>query len=76
MLQDREYEQCHTKVFTLGDHFNRNTTPGIQRQIVGAVERGCHHVILDFSEVIEIDSTGLGELFSAVPQHATPSCTN
>ena len=63
MLQDHEYQHHNTKVLELGDQFNRNTTPGVQRQILEAVEMGCHHIILDFSKVMEIDSTGLGELF-------------
>ena len=63
MLQDREHQHHHTTVLVLGDRFNCTTTPDIQRQLMGAVKMGCHHIILDFSEVMEIDSTGLGELF-------------
>ncbi len=63
MLHDLEHQHHYSKILVLGEQFNRNTTSGIQRQILGAVEMGCHHIILDFSEVEEIDSTGLGELF-------------
>ena len=31
--------------------------------ILGAKEMGCHHIILDFSQVNGIDSTSLSELF-------------
>ena len=63
MLQVREQQHHQTKVLALAGRFCRNTTTGIQARILGAVEMGCHHIILDFSGVTEIDSTGLGELF-------------
>lgn len=63
MLQVREQSQHQTKVLTLTGQFNRHTTTGIQARILAARETGCQHIILDFSGVIEIDSTGLGELF-------------
>jgi anti-sigma B factor antagonist len=63
MLQVREQNQHQTKVLTLTGQFKRNTTSGIQARILAARETGCHHIILDFWGVTEIDSTGLGELF-------------
>jgi anti-sigma B factor antagonist len=63
MLQDCEHQQQRTKILVLEGQFNRATTTGIQGRILEAVEMGCHHIILDFSGVTEIDSTGLGELF-------------
>jgi len=63
MLQVREQQHHTTKVFTLTGQYGRRTTPGIQARILGAKEIGIHHIILDFSGVTEIDSTGLGELF-------------
>jgi len=65
MLQVREQQQqqYQTKVLILAGQFCRNTTTGIQALILGAKEMGCHHIILDFSGVTKIDSTGLGELF-------------
>ena len=63
MLQVREQQQHQTKILTLSGQFNRNTTTGIQALILAAKEMGYHHIILDFSGVTEIDSTGLGELF-------------
>ena len=63
MLQVREQQHHQTAVLTLTGQFCRNTTTGIQARIVAAQETGCHHVILDFSGVTDIDSTGLGELF-------------
>ena len=63
MLQVREQNRNQTKVLTLTGQFNRNTTTGIQARILAAQEIGYHHIILDFSGITEIDSTGLGELF-------------
>ena len=63
MLQVREKSQHQTKVFILTGQFCRKTTRGIQAKILGAKETGHYHIILDFSEVTQIDSTGLGELF-------------
>lgn len=61
MLQIREQHQ--SKVLALTGQFNRDTKTGIQVLILGAKEMGCHHIILDFSGVTEIDSTSLSELF-------------
>jgi len=63
MLQVRKQNQHQTKVLRLTGQFNRKTTTGIQARILSAQETGCHHIILDFYGVTEIDSTGLGELF-------------
>lgn len=63
MLQVRERQQHQSTVLTLGGGFNRNSTIGIRARILAAQEMGSHHIILDFSGVTEIDSTGLGELF-------------
>ena len=63
MLQVREQHHEQSKVLRLAGEFRRNTTTGIQARILAAQESGCHHIILDFSGVTEIDSTGLGELF-------------
>ena len=63
MLQVGEQHHHKTKVIPLAGQFCRNTTTGIQARILSAHESGCHHIILDFSGVTDIDSTGLGELF-------------
>jgi anti-sigma B factor antagonist len=63
MLQVREQHHPHTKVIALAGQFNRHTTVGIHGQMLAAHESGFHHIILDFSGITEIDSTGLGELF-------------
>jgi len=63
MLQVREQHHTYSKVIVLAGQFSRHTTTGIQARILAAKESGCHHIILDFSSVTEIDSTGLGELF-------------
>lgn len=61
MLQIREQHQI--KVLGLTGQFNRDTKTGIQVLILGIKEMSCHHIILDFSGVTEIDSTSLSELF-------------
>ena len=63
MLQVREEQHHHTNVLALTGQFSRDTTTGIQARILGAKEMGYQDVILDFSGVTGIDSTGLGELF-------------
>jgi anti-anti-sigma regulatory factor len=63
MLQIREKQYHQTKVLALAGQFCPNTNTGIQARILGAKQMGYQHVILDFSGVTEIDSTGLGELF-------------
>lgn len=63
MLQVREQHHTHSKVISLAGQFSRHTTTGIQARILSAKESGYYHIILDFSGVTEIDSTGLGELF-------------
>jgi len=63
MLQVSEQQHHNTKVLTLTGQFCRNTNTGIQARILGAKQMGYQHVILDFSGLTEIDSTGLGELF-------------
>jgi len=63
MLQVRDQHHPQTKVIALGGQFSRHTTAGIHGRIWAAHESGYHHIILDFSGVTEIDSTGLGELF-------------
>jgi anti-anti-sigma factor len=63
MLQVREQHHHRTEVLVLTGQFNRKSTTGIQARILGAKEMGFQHIILDFSGITEIDSTGLGELF-------------
>jgi anti-anti-sigma factor len=63
MFHVREQRHHKTKVISLSGPFSRHTTTGIQARIFAAPTTGCHHILLDFSAVTEIDSTGLGELF-------------
>ena len=62
MLQVREHQQYHTKILALTGEYTCNSTAGIQARILASQETDCHHIILDFSDVTEIDSTSLGEL--------------
>jgi len=63
MLQVREQQQHQTKVLVLTEQFDRRTTPGLQVLILAAQNTGCHHIVLDFSGVTEIDSTSLSNFF-------------
>lgn len=62
MLQVREQQHHQTQVLTLIGQFSRRNAPGIQVLILAAKETGYHHIVLDFSQVIEIDSTSLRDL--------------
>ncbi len=77
MLQVHAHLHSHSTMIALAGPFSRHTTTGIQARILAAQESGCHHIILDFSGVTEIDSTGLGELFlwyhNMRPLHVTIS---
>ncbi len=63
MLQVREHHYDGTTVITLAGPFCRATTPEVYSRILGATKIGCHHIILDFSGVTDLDSIGLAELF-------------
>ena len=63
MLQVRDDHYDRTTVLTLKGPFCRSTTTGLHTRILGAQEKGSRHIILNFSGVTAIDSTGLGELF-------------
>ena len=63
MLQVRADHYDQTTVLTLKGPFCCSTTTGLQTRILGAQEKGSRHIILNFSGVTAIDSTGLGELF-------------
>ncbi len=63
MIQLQAHHHSHSKIIALAGPFSRDTTTGIRARIWAAQEADCHHIILDFSGVTKIDSTGLGELF-------------
>jgi len=63
MFQVREQHHHTTEVLTLTGPFDRRSTAGIQILILAAQNTGCHHIVLDFSRVTEIDSTSLSKLF-------------
>ncbi len=63
MLQVQESHYDRTAVFTFVGPFCRNTTTGLYSRIMGVPKIGCRHIILNFSDVTMVDSTGLGELF-------------
>ena len=63
MLAIREHCQHKTKILELSGSFDANSLLGLEATILGAKEMGCHHIILNFSEITWIDSAGLGQLF-------------
>jgi len=64
MLQVREQPHPHTtEVLTLVGRFDRRLTPGLQVLILLAQKSGCYHLILDFSQIIDIDSRSFRRFF-------------
>lgn len=63
MLAVREHCQQNTKILDLSGSFDASSKLGLEVAILGAKEMGCHHIILNFSEITWIDSMGLGQLF-------------
>ena len=63
MLQVRGRHYDGTVVLTLAGPFCRATTARVHARILKATKIGCHHIILDFSGVTELDAIGLAELF-------------
>ena len=62
MIQVRKQIDHHTTVLALTGQFDQQATVGFKFLILGVHEKGCQHVILDFSGLTEIDSKGIGEL--------------
>ncbi len=63
MLTVREHVRQDTKVLELSGRFDYDSKLGLEVAILGAQEIGCHHVILNFSNITWIDSMGLGQMF-------------
>ena len=63
MLTVREHVHQDTKVLELSGRFDSQSKLGIEVAILGALEIGCHHIILNFSNITWIDSVGLGQMF-------------
>jgi len=63
MLAVREHCHDNTKILDLSGRFDANSKLGLEVAILGAKEMGCQHIVLNFSEITWIDSTGLGQLF-------------
>lgn len=63
MLTVREHVHQDTKILELSGRFDHQSKLGIEVAILGAQEIGCHHIILNFSNITWIDSVGLGQLF-------------
>jgi len=63
MLTVREHVRQDTKVLELSGRFDSQSKLGIEVAILGAQEIGCHHIVLNFSNITWIDSVGLGQMF-------------
>lgn len=63
MLTVREHIRQDTKVLELSGRFDYDSKLGLEAAILGAQEMGCHHIILNFSNITWIDSMGLGQMF-------------
>jgi len=63
MLAVREHCHLNTKILDLSGRFDANSKLGLEVAILGAKEMGCQHIVLNFSDITWIDSTGLGQLF-------------
>jgi len=63
MLTVREHVRQDTKVLELSGRFDYDSKLGLEVAILGAREIGCHHIILNFSNMTWIDSMGLGQMF-------------
>jgi anti-anti-sigma factor len=63
MLAVREHCYHNTKVLDLSGRFDAQSKLGLEVAILGAQEMGCHHIVLNFSDITWIDSAGLGQLF-------------
>jgi hypothetical protein len=63
MLQIYERRQVQTRVIALPWQFDCRTRAALQAQILAAPDRGSQHVILNFANVIEINSTELHDFF-------------
>jgi len=63
MLTVREHCRQDTKILELSGRFDAQSKVGLEVVILGAKEIGCHHIILNFSNITFIDSVGLGQMF-------------
>lgn len=46
----------------LGRWLDAQTAPALQRDVAAEIEAGAHQVVLDLSEVVNVDSAGLGAM--------------
>jgi anti-sigma B factor antagonist len=63
MLAVREHSHQNTKILDLSGRFDAYSKLGLEVAILGAKEMGCQHIVLNFSDITWIDSSGLGQLF-------------
>ena len=63
MLTVKEHVLQDTKILELSGRFDHQSKVGIEVAILGALEIGCQHIILNFSNISWIDSVGLGQMF-------------
>ena len=69
-----EYEG-RSCVISLTGEVDLYTAPEFKAELLGVIDRGVTHVIVDFSETTFIDSTTLGVLVSGAKRLRTPAAT-
>jgi len=63
MFQVQDQHPHTTEVLTLTEEFDCRITPGLQVLILSAQQSGRSHLILDFSNVTDIDSNSFRRFF-------------
>ena len=63
MLTLKQHFRQDTKVLELSGRVDSHSKVGLEVAIWGAKESGCHHIIVNFSNLTWIDSVGLGQIF-------------
>jgi anti-sigma B factor antagonist len=60
---DRDGDAC---VVSLKGEVDVHTSPSFKNELVGAIDGGCKHIVVDLEGVDFIDSSGLGALVSGL----------
>jgi anti-sigma B factor antagonist len=58
----RENRDAGTTVMTVGNEIDAFTAPGFRVALVGAIEKGCDHLVVDLTNVTFLDSSGINAL--------------
>ena len=63
MLELHDRRKCQIQALSLTGSFDSRNMMNIKKYILATLGTGGHHIILDFSRVMEIDSSSLNEFF-------------